>query len=227
MPGPLAAQVAMWVGYLQAGAWGALAVSLPFILPSLAAVLVVSYLYVRFAGLTVIQSLFYGIAPAVVAIIAVAAWRLARLTNRTDARLWGISIVIGAVTALTGTEVALLFLGAGFLMILLDAPPKWLARRMSSDPSTVQAMLVLLERRGFVSRETHPTDGRARTVALTESGQRKFRQAFKAGQTIRDQMVSSLSTAETRTLVKLLRRVSKSLADAPTVVAAESTPNGN
>jgi DNA-binding MarR family transcriptional regulator len=102
-----------------------------------------------------------------------------------------------------------------------------LAARMPSDPSTVQAMLVLLERRGFVSRETHPTDGRARTVALTESGRRKFRQAFKAGQTIRDQMVSSLSTAETRTLVKLLRRVSKSLADAPTVVAAESTPNGN
>lgn len=102
-----------------------------------------------------------------------------------------------------------------------------LAARMPSDPSTVRAMLVLLERRGLVARETHPTDGRARTVALTESGRRKFRQAFKAGQAIRDQMVSSLSAAETRSLVKLLRRVSKSLTDATAVVAADSTASAN
>lgn len=73
----------------------------------------------------------------------------------------------------------------------------------------------------------HPTDGRATTVALTESGQRKFRQVFKAGQAIRDQMVSSSSAAETRSLVRLLRRVSKSLADPTMVVAGESTANGN
>ncbi len=102
-----------------------------------------------------------------------------------------------------------------------------LAARMPSDPSTVRAMLVLLEERGFVSRNTHPTDGRARTVALTESGLRKFRQVFKAGRAIRDQMVSSLTTAETKLLVKLLRRVSESLADATLVSAAASTTNGN
>ena len=101
-----------------------------------------------------------------------------------------------------------------------------LAARMSSDPSTVRAMLVLLEERGLVSRNTHPTDGRARTVALTDSGLRKFRQVFKAGQTIRDEMVNSLTAAETRSLVKLLRRVSKSLTDA-TIVAAASTANSN
>ena len=99
-----------------------------------------------------------------------------------------------------------------------------LAARMPSDPSTVRAMLVLLEERGLVSRNTHPTDGRARTVALTESGLRKFRQVFKAGQAIRNQMISSLSAAEARSLVKLLRRVSKSLADA---MAIASSPNGN
>jgi DNA-binding MarR family transcriptional regulator len=98
---------------------------------------------------------------------------------------------------------------------------------MPSDPSTVRAMLVLLEERGFVSRNTHPTDGRARTVALTESGLRKFRQVFKAGQAIRDQMVSSLTAEETRSLVKLLRRVSESLTDATMVSAAASTANGN
>jgi len=102
-----------------------------------------------------------------------------------------------------------------------------LAARMSSDPSTVRAMLVLLERRGLVSRSTHPTDSRARTVALTAAGQRKFRQVFKAGQAVRDQMVSSLTAAEARSLVKFLRRVSKSLADPTMVVAAVSTANGN
>ena len=102
-----------------------------------------------------------------------------------------------------------------------------LAARMPSDPSTVRAMLVLLEERGFVSRSTHPTDGRARTVALTESGLRKFRQVFKAGRAIRSQMVSSLTTEETKSLVKLLRRVSESLADATLVGAAASTANGN
>ena len=102
-----------------------------------------------------------------------------------------------------------------------------LAARMPSDPSTVRAMLVLLEERGLVSRNTHATDGRARTVALTESGQRKFRQVLKAGQAIRDQMARSLSAAETRLLVKLLRRVSESLTDATMVSAAASTANGN
>ena len=102
-----------------------------------------------------------------------------------------------------------------------------LAARMPSDPSTVRAMLALLEERGLVSRNTHPTDGRARTVALTESGLRKFRQVFKAGQAIRVQMVGSLSTEETKSLVKLLRRVSESLADATMVCVAASTANGN
>ena len=100
-----------------------------------------------------------------------------------------------------------------------------LAARMPSDPSTVRAMLVLLEERGLVSRNTHPTDGRARTVALTSAGLRKYRQVWKAGQAIRDQMVSSLSAAETESLATLLRRVSKSLADA--MMAAASTANEN
>jgi len=144
MPGPLAAQVAMWVGYLQAGPWGALAISLPFILPSFALVLIVAYLYVHFRGLMVIQSLFYGIAPAVMAIIAFAAWKLARLTNQRDLRLWAISVVILTVTALTGTEVALLFLGAGFLMILLEAPPKWVGGRGVSSIIAAPAGFSLL-----------------------------------------------------------------------------------
>jgi chromate transporter len=125
MPGPLAAQVAMWVGYLQRGSLGALAVAVPFIAPSFLLVLAVAVVYVRYQGLAVVQSLFYGIAPAVMAIIAIAAVKLARLTNQRDPRLWGISVVLGTVTALTGAEIAWLFLAAGLLMVALEAPPRW------------------------------------------------------------------------------------------------------
>src|SRR5207253_8432344 len=65
MPGPLAAQVVMWVGYLQRGALGALATSLTFIVPSFVLVLTVAFLYVQYQGLAVVQAIFYGVAPAV------------------------------------------------------------------------------------------------------------------------------------------------------------------
>ena len=126
MPGPLAAQVAMWVGYLRRGALGAALIAIPFILPSFAMVVGVAVVYVRYQGLTVVQSLFYGVAPGVMAIIVLAAIKLSRLTNRHDARLWGISAVIMVVTAVTGAEIALLFIGAGLLMVVVEAPPRWL-----------------------------------------------------------------------------------------------------
>ena len=84
MPGPLAAQVVMWVGYLQGGALGALGTSLTFILPSFALVLTVAFFYVQYQGLAVVQAVFYGVAPAVMAIIAFAAVKLAGLTNQRD-----------------------------------------------------------------------------------------------------------------------------------------------
>src|SRR6266511_5938951 len=68
------------------------------------------------------------------AIIALAAAKLARLTNRADRRLWAISLVIGAVTAATGAEVALLFIAAGLLMVAWDAPPRPLARLRARLP---------------------------------------------------------------------------------------------
>lgn len=86
-----------------------------------------------------------------------------------------------------------------------------LARRMPSDPSTVRAMLVLLERQGLVQRNAHPTDARARTVALTTAGKRKFRNLWTAGDSIRTRMFESLQPDEAETLVRLLKTVSKSL----------------
>ena len=87
-----------------------------------------------------------------------------------------------------------------------------LARRMSSDPSTVRAMLVLLEQRGLVERDAHPTDARARTVALTAEGQRAFRRLWAAGEPIRARMLGALEPGEAETLVGLLARVAGALA---------------
>jgi chromate transporter len=134
MPGPLAAQVAMWVGFLRRGPFGALAVATAFIMPSFLLVLTVAAIYTRYSGLPIVQSLFYGIAPVVVAIIAVAAWKLARLTNKKDRRLWGISIILMLTTAISGAEIAYLFIAAGLLMLVWDAPPAWPRLRRNRPP---------------------------------------------------------------------------------------------
>lgn len=86
-----------------------------------------------------------------------------------------------------------------------------LARRMSSDPSTVRAMLVLLEKRGLVEREAHPTDARARTVSLTADGRRVFRKLWTAGDPVRAKMLDALNPGEAETLLALLSRVADAL----------------
>jgi len=93
-----------------------------------------------------------------------------------------------------------------------------LARRMPSDPSTVRAMLVLLERQGLVRRDLHPTDARARTVALTAAGKRKFRQLWTVGEPIRGQMAGTLTPGEAELLVTFLQRVTAALSDDHDVV---------
>jgi chromate transporter len=139
MPGPLAAQVAMWVGYLRRGPLGAAAVAAAFVAPSFLMVVVVGAIYARYSGLAIVQSLFYGIAPAVMAIITIAAVKLVRMTDGHDWRLWIISGLIFALTAITGSEPILVIIGAGLLMILLDARPALRRRRScatESSPST-------------------------------------------------------------------------------------------
>jgi DNA-binding MarR family transcriptional regulator len=99
-----------------------------------------------------------------------------------------------------------------------------LARRMSSDPSTVRAMLVLLERRGLVERDAHPTDARARTVALTAKGRRAFRTLWAAGEPIRAEMLAVLRPAEADTLVELLARVAAALDSERSTVGGSTSP---
>jgi DNA-binding MarR family transcriptional regulator len=86
-----------------------------------------------------------------------------------------------------------------------------LARRMPSDPSTVRAMLVLLENQGLVQREIHPEDSRARNVALTAAGKRKFRTLWKAGESIRAEMAHALKPAALEALVMSLKSITDTL----------------
>lgn len=97
-----------------------------------------------------------------------------------------------------------------------------LARRMSSDASTVRAMLVLLEKQGLVRREAHPSDSRARTVELTATGRRKFNQLWKASESIRTKIFASLEPNESETLVRLLHRVTGSLTAEPLTASVSS-----
>ena len=123
MPGPLAAQTAIAIGYFHSGVRGATLVGLAFILPSFLMVLGLSWLYVRFGGLPVVQALFYGIGAVVISIIAMAAYRLARGTNKRDPLLWGVFTALFAATGWSGTELAVLFLLAGVVVMVVRAWP--------------------------------------------------------------------------------------------------------
>jgi DNA-binding MarR family transcriptional regulator len=87
-----------------------------------------------------------------------------------------------------------------------------LARRASSDPSTIRAMLVLLEGRGLVARAKHPDDGRAHVVTLTAKGRRLFERLLETSGPIRVQMLSGFSAEEARLLMDCLRRLIDNMA---------------
>lgn len=124
MPGPLAAQCAIALGYFQAGLAGATLVGLAFVLPSFMMVVALSWLYVQFGGLWWMQAAFYGIGAAVIGIIAIAAYKLARSTNKRDPLLWGIFTMLAVVTAWTRAELAEFFILAGLLVLVIRARPE-------------------------------------------------------------------------------------------------------
>src|ERR671910_1810938 len=129
MPGPLAAQLAIAIGYFAHGVLGATLVGLAFVLPSFVMVLALSALYVAFGGLWWMQAVFYGVSAAVIGIIAIASYKLARKVNGRDSLLWGIFAGLFIVTAVAQAELAEFFLVAGILVLLVRAPPQWLRSR--------------------------------------------------------------------------------------------------
>src|ERR671932_721714 len=123
MPGPLAAQTAIAIGYFEGGILGATLVGLVFVLPSFLMVIALSMAYVAFGGLWWMQALFYAIGATVIAIIAISAYKLTRSVNKRDPLLWGIFAVLMGVTAWTQAEPAEFFIAAGLLVLMVRAWP--------------------------------------------------------------------------------------------------------
>ena len=137
-PGPLAAQLAIYLGYVRAGILGATAVGFAFVAPSFLMVLTLSAAYVRFGGLPWMQAVFYGIGAAVIAIIARSAVKLTKLTLGRDKLLWAIFTVLAISTALTSREIIWLFLLGGVLALVVKAP-----LRRVPQTSAVPALLAV------------------------------------------------------------------------------------
>jgi chromate transporter len=123
-PGPLAAQLAIYLGWLRGGLLGATLIGLAFVVPSFLMVLVLAKLYVHFGGLPWMTGAFYGIGAAVIALIARGAWKLVKLSIAKDWLLWGVFSVAAVVTAWTESEVIWLFIGSGIVTMLVKVPPR-------------------------------------------------------------------------------------------------------
>lgn len=123
-PGPLAAQLAIYLGYVRAGILGATAVAIAFVLPSFLMVLALSAAYVRYGGLPGMQACFYGIGAAVIGIIARSAFKLTKLTLGKDKLLWAIFAVLAISTAWTSQEIIWLFLLGGVVALVAKGLPQ-------------------------------------------------------------------------------------------------------
>jgi chromate transporter len=128
-PGPLAAQLCFYLGYIRGGIIGAVLSGVAFVAPSFLIVLALGWAYVRYGGLPWMQAVFYGVGASVIGLISRSAYGLARKTIGTDLLLWVILVSVALVTAITGREIVSLIVAAGVLVWLVRAPPSALRRR--------------------------------------------------------------------------------------------------
>ena len=124
-PGPLAAQLAMYLGWVKGGTLGATLTGVCFVVPSFAMVLGLAWAYLRFGGLPWMQGAFYGVGAAVIAIIARSVGKLVKLTLKRDRLLWALFLVLAVTTAWTEQEIVWLFLAAGVIAVAVRSrqPP--------------------------------------------------------------------------------------------------------
>lgn len=153
MPGPLAAQLAIAIGYFQHGVLGATLVGLAFILPSFLMVVAISLAYLAYGGLWWMQALFYGIGAAVIGIIAIAAYKLGRSTNKRDPLLWGIFTVLAAVTVWAEAELAEFFILAGLLVLFARAWSGWRRALAAGLAGALAGLLIWLIENWFIHIE--------------------------------------------------------------------------
>ena len=125
-PGPMAAQLAIYLGYVHYRIVGATLAGLAFVIPSFLMVVALGWAYQRFGGLSWMQAVFYGVGAAVIGIIAMSAYKLTTKSIGRDRLLWAIYLVLAAITIITESEIAWVFLAAGVLVWFWRAPPAWL-----------------------------------------------------------------------------------------------------
>jgi chromate transporter len=126
MPGPLAAQLAIYLGYVHHRIVGATLVGIAFVLPSFLMVVAIGAAYVAFGGIPWMQAVFYGVGSCVIGIIAMSAWKLTTKSIGRDRLLWAIYLVSAVVTVTTQSESVWMFLGAGALVWAVRGPPgRW------------------------------------------------------------------------------------------------------
>jgi chromate transporter len=123
-PGPLAAQLGIYLGYVHYGILGATFAGIAFVLPSFVMVVTISWAYTVFGGLTWMQAVFYAVGASVIGIIAFSAYKLTTRTIGKQRLLWTIYLISAAYTAIMETEEIALILAAGLLVWLIKAPPK-------------------------------------------------------------------------------------------------------
>src|SRR5262244_894527 len=117
LPGPLAIQVGIWISYIRGGFWGAWAGGWAFILPNFIIVATLGALYVRFEGLPAVAHIFYGVSPAVIALILHSCYRLTKLGMK-DWLEWALAAAAFVITVAVQAEVALVFIGCGVVGLL-------------------------------------------------------------------------------------------------------------
>lgn len=137
-PGPLAAQLAIYLGYVHYRILGATIAGIAFVLPSFLMVLTLGWAYVLYDGLNWMQAVFYGVGASVIGIIANSSYKLTKKTIGKDWLLWLIYLTSLIDTVVTQSEVIWLFLGAGILVWLIRTPPRFLRR-----PQTAGGLLLL------------------------------------------------------------------------------------
>ena len=124
MPGPLAAQLAIYLGYVHFRLWGATLVGLAFVLPSFVMVVALGVAYKAYGGISWMQAVFYGVGASVIGIIALSAYKLTTKSVGRDKLLWAIYLLSAGVTIATQSEVIWVFLGAGLLVWAVRGPLK-------------------------------------------------------------------------------------------------------
>jgi chromate transporter len=124
MPGPLAAQLSIYLGFVHYGILGATLAGVAFVLPSFLMVVAIGWAYVSYGGIGWMQSVFYGVGAAVIGIIGISAYKLTSKTIGKDRSLWLIYLISAAITIVTESESILLFLGAGVLVWAIRCMPK-------------------------------------------------------------------------------------------------------